>query len=512
MDFLFTAGGILLGAAATLAVVWQRFRAEKSSANSILDTARRDAERLRLEAASKIRDEQLQRLKEVDERAARQREEREGEERRIARREAEIERLRSEVDGKQSEIRRREEMVKEREEDLRAARTQQDRLLDRAKDELLRIAGMDKKQAVAAALARFEEEVSEEAGIRLAKIEEKIEEQAEQKAQKVLAHAIQRLAITYVNETTTAQIALADDDMKGRLIGREGRNVRAIEQATGVDLIIDDTPGVVVVSSFDNVRREVARRALERLIDDGRIHPARIEEVVAQTRKDLDDDIRQTARKVLHELDVPRVDPRLQFCVGRLKYRTSYGQNQLQHAVEVAYIASGMAGELGLNPQLALRCGLFHDIGKALDHTLTGGHPAIGSDLLLRCHERPEIVNSAASHHGDVAYESTYAVLAQVADSISAARPGARRDTMERYIERLEKLEKIAREFRGVDQAYALQAGHEVRVLVDAAQLDDTKAKLLARDIAKRIEAELTYPGEIRVTVLRETRVTEYAR
>jgi ribonucrease Y len=328
----------------------------------------------------------------------------------------------------------------------------------------------------------------------------------------VLAHSIQRLAVAHVNDAATASIVLPDDEMKGRLIGREGRNVRAIEQATGVDLIIDDTPGVVVVSSFDAVRREVARRSIERLVEDGRIHPSRIEEIVAATRKDLDDDIRQTARKVLHELDVPRVDARVQYCLGRLKFRTSYGQNQLEHAIEVGYLASAMAGELGLNPRLAMRCGLFHDIGKSLDHTLVGGHPAIGSDLLARMNERPEVVNSAASHHGDVPAESTYAVLAQVADSISAARPGARRDTLERYIERLEKLEQLAKEFPGVEQAFALQAGHELRVLVDASRVDDAHALLLARDIAKKVESDLAYPGEIKVTVLRETRVTEYAR
>lgn len=512
MDLLPWIGGILAGALGTAFVVLQRSAQRRAAASDLLATAQRDAERIRLEAEKRAREDQIARLAEVDARAARLRQEREEDERRLARREAELERRESEVENKQARVEQRQETIQETEENLRLQRERVDRLAERAKEDLLKIAGLDRSQAIAAALERFEAEIEDEAAQRLRRAEERIEAQVERKAEKLIAHAVQRLAIAYVNDSATTSIVLPDEEMKGRLIGREGRNVRAIEQATGVDLIIDDTPGVVAVSSFDNVRREVARRAIERLIDDGRIHPTRIEEIVATTKKDLDDDVRQTARKILHELDVPRVDPRVQFCLGRLKFRTSYGQNQLEHAVEVAYLASAMAGELGLNPKLALRCGLFHDIGKAVDHTMVGGHPGIGSDLLLRAHERPEVINAAASHHGDVAAESTYAVLAQVADAISAARPGARRDTMDRYIERLENLERIAKEFRGVEQAYALQAGHELRVLVDAGTVDDARALLLAREIAKKIETDLNYPGEIKVTVLRETRVTEYAR
>ncbi|MBI4882335.1 MAG: ribonuclease Y, partial [Planctomycetes bacterium] len=300
--------------------------------------------------------------------------------------------------------------------------------------------------------------------------------------------------------------------MKGRIIGREGRNIRAIEKNTGADLIIDDTPGVVVISCFDNVRREVARRSIERLVADGRIHPGRIEETVALAKREIEDDIRQTGRKVLHELDIARVDPRIQYCVGRLKYRSSYGQNQLKHAVEVAYLAAAIAAEMKLNPALGKRCGILHDIGKALDHELEGGHPAIGADLARRCGERPEVVNAVAAHHGGEACESVYAVVVQVADAISAARPGARRDTMDRYIQRLEKLEEIATSFPGVESAFAIQAGREVRVVVDAAKVDDATALVRAREIARRVESELIYPGEVKVTIIRETRVTEYAR
>lgn len=504
--------GLIAGATGVAVAVRLRRGRLEDVRREVLERARRDAERIVLEAEKRARDEELARRRELDNRADQQRAERETEERRLLRREADLDRRDAETTERRQRIEQREQLVTEREEDLKVARSEQQILLNSAKDDLLRIAGMDREQAVKAALERFEDEIRDEAAARLRKVQERQEEEAEARAEKLLASALQRIAIPYVNDSTTSSVPLPDEDMKGRLIGREGRNVRTFEQVTGVDLIIDDTPGVVVVSSFDNVRREVARRSLERLIEDGRIHPSRIEEVVANTRREIDDDVRQTARKVLHELDVPRVDPRLQFCVGRLKYRTSYGQNQLKHAIEVAYLASSLAGEIGLNPKLARRCGLFHDIGKALDHELAGGHPSIGADLLRTCGERPEVINAAASHHGDVPYESNYAVLAQVADAVSAARPGARRDTMERYIERLEKLESVAREFPGVDQAFALQAGHEIRVLVDAARVDDARATLLAREIARKIEAELTYPGEIKVTVLRETRVIEVAR
>jgi ribonuclease Y len=504
--------GILIGAGVVVVVVRLRASSLRVRREELLAAARRDADQLRIETETRLREEELARRRELDQRDERMRDERQQEERRLARRDADLERREGAVDARERAIERRDERVAEREGDLEAERAEQRKLMLAAKDELLRIAGMDREQAVAAALERFAAEIDEEAASRLRKLEERVDGEVEMRAQKVLAHAIQRLAIPYVNDAATTSVALQDEEMKGRIIGREGRNVRTFEQAAGVDLVIDDTPGVVVVSSFDNVRREVARRALERLVEDGRIHPARIEDVVAKTRREIDDDIRQTARKVLHELEVPRVDPRLAYCLGRLKYRTSYGQNQLKHAIEVAWLAAALAGEMGLDPRLARRCGLFHDIGKSLDHALDGGHPALGADLLRRCGERDEVVNAAAAHHDDVAKESTYALLAQVADAISAARPGARRDNLDRYIERLEKLERLAREFDGVEAAYALQAGHELRVMVDAGRVDDARALLLARQIAKRIESELSHPGEIKVTVLRETRVVEYAR
>jgi ribonuclease Y len=361
-------------------------------------------------------------------------------------------------------------------------------------------------------MKRFEDECEADLAKYVEKQEDTKKERAEELAQRILGTAIQRCAVRFTSETVTSVIDLPSDEMKGRIIGREGRNIRAIEKATGVDVIVDDTPGVIVVSCFDAVRREVARKALEVLIQDGRIHPARVEELVESTRKEIDEDIRKTGRKTCQDLQLGRVHPQIQFLVGRLKFRTSYGQNVLEHSVEVAHILSSIAAELKLDPMVAKRCGLLHDIGKALTHELDGSHAVIGAEQARRFDENRTVWNAIGAHHEDMPYESTYAVLAQLGDAISASRPGARRDTIERYIERLEKLEATATDFEGVQSAFALQAGRELRVLVDADRMNDDKAILTAREIAKKIESELTYPGEIRVTLVRERRVTEVAR
>ena len=497
------------GAALLFYVLRSRVGAERSRA---LDEARREADRITREAEDRARDEESRRRDEQSRQVEQQREEWRAEERRLARRESESDARAAELERRERELREAGERHERERVDLDALREEREHELSRAKEDLLRIGGLSAEEARAEALARFEEDAAEEIAASLRRRIEHVESEADARAQKVLAHSLQRLAVTYAIESTTATVTLPNEDMKGRVIGREGRNIRAIEKATGVDVIIDDTPGVVVVSCFDHIRRETARRSLERLVEDGRIHPARIEEVVEGTRQEIEEDIRLTARKVLHELEIARVDPRLEYCVGRLKYRTSYGQNQLQHAVEVAYIASMIAAEMGVDKDLARRCGLLHDVGKAIDHEMHGGHPEIGADLLRRCNERSEVVNTAAAHHGDEPFESVYAVIAQVADSISAARPGARRDTMEKYIRRLEQLEEIASSYQDVESAYAIQAGREVRVLVDAAKMDDAASLVRAREIARRIEDELQYPGEVKVTIIREARVTEYAR
>lgn len=504
--------GAPLGALAAYAVYARRRLDVERAARALLDGAREQAERVGREAEDRIRAEEDRKRAEWEARAQRLREDGLEEERRLARREAAVDRRGEEVDAKERATTDAAKRLVERKEDLDILEQERRLLIERARGDLLRIAGLTRERAVEETLARFEAEVQSEAAARLKRVHERTEAEAEERAAKILAHAVQRLAVPASTESATSTVQVASEDMKGRIIGREGRNIRVFEKVTGVDVIIDDTPGVVVLSCFDNVRREVARRSLERLLKDGRIHPGRIEETVAAARREIDDDVRQTARKVLHELDLPRVDPRVQWCLGRLKYRTSYGQNQLHHAVEVAYLSAAIAAEMKLNAKLARRCGLFHDLGKALDHEFEGGHPEIGADLARRCDERPEVINAIAAHHGDVPFESVYGVIAQVADAISAARPGARRDTMDRYLQRLEKLERIAATFRGVESAYAIQAGRELRVIVDAAALDDSAALLCAREIARKIEAELAHPGEVKVTIIRETRVTEYAR
>lgn len=497
------------GAAAGGGLVWLALaRRLARHAREVAAAAKEREKELELAA----RDAEIARREAQERHAAKLRDEWRDQDERLARREVQLDKRQETIEAKDRGLDERLQRLGEAEDELKVGRIEHERLLSKAREDVLRIAGLSRDEAMRAALDRLDEELRDESAARVRRMQERLDEELEMRTQKALAHSMSRIAIRTVTEATTASVDVKDEDMKGRIIGREGRNIRALEKACGVDLIVDDTPGVVVVSSFDAVRREVARRALEKLVEDGRIHPGRVEEVVEQTRREIDEDIRQTAKKVRAELSVPRVDARLQFCIGRLKYRTSYGQNQLKHAVEVAYLASALAGELKLNPQLALRCGLLHDVGKALDHELLGGHPTIGAELARRVGERPEVVNSIASHHGDVPQESTYAVIAQIADSISASRPGARRDTMEKYVQRLENLEAIARGVKGVEQAFAIQAGRELRVLVDASRVSDAAALLCAREIAKRIESELAYPGEIKVTVIRETRVTEYAR
>lgn len=512
MDPISVLVGAGIGAGACLLVLYL-IRSDLTRRRSeLLASATREMEARQREAEIRIKDQELRLRTEMDQKAETMREGFREHERRVSRQESACDQRAEQLASAEKLLRQRDADQEETRKDLAARQGEHQALVERARDDLLRIAGMDREQATAEVIERFREEVREETAGILQKAQERIEEEAEVRAQKILSTCMQRLAVTYTADSVTSAIQLQSDEMKGRIIGREGRNIRAIEKATGVDVIIDDTPGMVVVSCFDNVRREVARRSLERLVEDGRIHPGRIEETVAQEKSEIENDIRQTARKVLHELDIPRVDARIQHCLGRLKYRTSFGQNQLEHAVEVSYLAGAIASELRLDPKLAKRCGLLHDVGKALDHEMEGGHPAIGADLARRCGEPPEVVNAIAAHHGDVPYESVYAVIAQLCDAISAARPGARRDTMEKYIQRLEKLEKIATSFRGVAGAFAIQAGREIRVVVDATAIDDAAAQVLAREIAKGIEAQLVYPGEVRVTIIRETRVTEYAR
>jgi ribonuclease Y len=385
-------------------------------------------------------------------------------------------------------------------------------MLAQQKNQLLKISAMNADDARELLLKRLEDECEHEMSALIKRKVEEAQEAAVEKSREVINTAIQRYAAEQTCEATVSTVEIPSDDMKGRVIGREGRNIRAFEKATGVDVIVDDTPGMVIVSGFSPVRREVARLAMERLIQDGRIHPSRIEELVAQTKKDVNHKILQLGKDAAVETNVRGLPNRVLSLIGALNFRTSYGQNVLRHSIEVAFLSQVMSDELNLDGTIARRAGLLHDIGKAIDHEVEGGHPEIGANFLNRFNESPVVLNAVAGHHGDVPADNPYTPLIAAADAISASRPGARRETLERYIKRLEKLEDIAGGFEGVENAYAIQAGREIRVIVDAEKIPDEVAMKIARDIANQVEAEMTYPGEIQVTLLRELRCVEYAK
>lgn len=385
-------------------------------------------------------------------------------------------------------------------------------LYDKQREELERLSGLSVEDAKTLLLEQVSNEIKHETALLAKELETKAKEEADKKAREIITCAIQRCAADHVAETTVNVVSLPNDEMKGRIIGREGRNIRTLETLTGVDLIIDDTPEAVILSSFDPIRREVAKIALEKLIVDGRIHPARIEEMVDKAKKEVENDIKEEGEQATLETGVLGLHPELIKLLGRLKYRTSYGQNVLKHSIEVAYLAGLMASELGIDPTMAKRAGLLHDIGKAVDHEVEGPHALIGSEIAKKYHESSLIVNAIGAHHNDLEPQSLEAVLIQAADAISAARPGARRETIEAYIKRLEKLEEIANSYEGVEKSYAIQAGREVRIIVKPEELDDAECIELCRSIVKRIETELEYPGQIKVNVIRETRSIEYAK
>ncbi|MCD6175222.1 MAG: ribonuclease Y [Planctomycetes bacterium] len=407
--------------------------------------------------------------------------------------------------NKQNELDRQTKTFDNRNKELANVMVQQ-------KNQLLKITSLNAEQAKDLLLTRLEDECEREMNQVIERKVSQTEEMAEEKAKEILSLSIQRYAAEQSCEVSVSMVDIPSDDMKGRVIGREGRNIRAFEKATGVDVIVDDTPGIIVVSGFNPIRREVARLSMERLIQDGRIHPSRIEEIVNQAKKDVHSRVMQLGKEAADEVDVRGLNNKIIGMLGALHYRSSYGQNVLRHSVEVAFLAQVMADELGLDGSIARRAGLLHDIGKAMDRETEGGHPAIGANFLRRFKESDIVLNAAEAHHGDVVANNHYTPLVAAADAVSASRPGARRETLERYIKRLEKLEGIATAFEGVENSYAIQAGREVRVVVDADKIDDAVALKTARDIAKKIEDEMTYPGEIKVTLLREVRCVEYAR
>lgn len=410
-------------------------------------------------------------------------------------------------------LQRTERTLADQHETLVAQRSDADATLSELQEQLEAVGGMSGDEARKQMLERATSEIAHEEAHLIKKQMERVKQSVDHEARRVIANTIQRCASEYTSEITTAPVDLPSDDVKGRIIGKEGRNIRHFEKVTGCDVIVDDTPGVVIISCFEGVRREVGRRSMLRLIKDGRVHPARIEEVVESTQKDLEKIINETGEKVLMDLDIQDVHPEIVNCVGRLQFRTSFGQNVLLHSMEVGEIAKMIASELGLDPKLALRCGILHDIGKAVDQSQQGSHPALGGEIAKRCGECEEVVEAVAGHHDDVEeVKFAYTVLANAADAISASRPGARRDNFERYVERLRKLEEISDSFAGIKKSFAIQAGREVRVIASPEELSDDEMQVTARQIARRIEEEVTYPGEVRITLLRERRVVEYAR
>ncbi len=413
---------------------------------------------------------------------------------------------------KEKHLESQERSLADRTKNVAAKEQQLDQLMAQQKDTLVRVTNMSVEEARQLLLARVENEARHDMAIMVEKITDQARDEARQKSTNIILQAMQRYAAEVTSEGTTKSVAIPSDDMKGRIIGREGRNIRAFEQATGVDVIIDDTPGVITVNCFDPVRREVARLTMEKLIADGRIHPARIEEIVEATQKELDNNIRQIGKKAVIEANISGLHPKITELLGRLHYRTSYGQNVLRHSMEVAYLSQMIADELGLDGTLARRAGLLHDLGKAMDHDQEGGHPALGMEFCRKFNEPEAVLNAIGGHHSDIPATTPYTPIVMAADAISGARPGARRETLERYIKRLQELEGIATSFAPVRQAFAIQAGREVRVIVDPERCDDATAKMIAHDIAKRIQDQLTYPGEIRVTVLREVRAVDFAR
>jgi ribonuclease Y len=484
----------------------------RRQAGKMLEEAQRERDAKLREAEVAAREKLLQARSEFEKVSSSRRKEIEASERRLEQREDKLDKQLEELTSRDRELKELQKTVSGREKKLQSREQEVEDLLASERTKLEQIAGLTVQQAKEELMRVMENDARMEAAHRVKRIEDEARETAARQAQRIVGIAVQRAASDYVSETTVSVVNLPNDEMKGRIIGREGRNIRALEAATGVDLIVDDTPEAVILSGFDPFRREIARESLERLIADGRIHPARIEEVVEKVKAEFDQTIQSEGESALLELNIPNVHAELVRLLGRLRYRTSYGQNVLQHSKEVAFLAGTMAAELKADVQVAKRAGLVHDIGKAVDREMEGSHLEIGIDLLRKYGESEKVIHAMACHHGDYDPETVEAILVTAADALSAARPGARREILETYVKRLEKLEELAASFKGVQKSYAIQAGREIRVIVDSKNIGDEEAQWLARDVAQKVESELTYPGQIKVTVIRETRSIEYAK
>lgn len=486
--------------------------AAEEQAKKILAEAEAEGQRRKKEAILEAKEQDLKLRKEFERETKEKKAELQRMESRLAQKEDSLDKKEAALDRKNESLEQQKAALAEKEAGIAALQEKIAHQHELMVQELEKVAQLTKEEAKKILSEEILEETRESVALQVRNMEQAAKDEAEINAKNIISLAIQRCAADQASEKTVSTVALPNDDMKARLIGREGRNIRAIENATGIELIIDDTPEVVILSGFDPVRREVARVALERLISDGRIHPARIEETVEKVRKELDQQVKEAGENAMFEVGIFGLHPELIKAIGKLKYRTSYGQNVYKHSIEVAQLAGLMAQELGLDVNFAKRAGLLHDIGKAVDHEQEGTHVQLGADLAKKYKENPNIVNAIQAHHGDVEPKTIEAVLVQAADAISGARPGARRETGTNYVKRLEKLEEIASSFAGVDKSYAIQAGREVRVIVKPEQIDDTKALFLAKDIAKKIEAEMEYPGQIKVNVIREFRSVEFAK
>jgi ribonuclease Y len=490
----------------------QQVQSADETAQRVVREARAEADSIRKEGEIKAKEVILQAKAEVEKESRERRREMQQLERRLVTREENLEKRAEQIEKREAESGKQEQLLRQKEWQLAERQEECTHLVDETRLQLERVAGLTREEAKRSLIDQMVDEARHDAAKHIRMVEEEARAESERRAKKIISIAIERLAGEFVAERTVSVVHLPSDDMKGRIIGREGRNIRAIEAATGVDLIVDDTPESVIVSCHNPIRREIARIALERLISDGRIHPGRVEEVVRKAEQEIEENIREAGQKAIFEVGIHGVHPEIVKLLGMLKYRYSYAQNVLMHSLECAFIAGAMAAELGLNVKQARRAGLLHDIGKALTHEVEGSHAIIGADIARKYGESAKIVNAIAAHHEEVKAETILAPLVDAADALSGARPGARREMLESYVKRLEELERISNSFKGVEKSFAVQAGREIRIIVEPRAVNDEQAGTLAHDVARKIESEMTYPGQIKVTVIRETRASEIAK